>query len=257
MLHDNEDANEVDWNVRGLAVLPRTHVKVWATIGAVDVDSRENRVVITNLLGAFEGAVTGRALGGQRARDIRLLPAERVVVDIDVEEGQELLAVEILQRMKSDLDADLHLFECTRGNCWSAYRSTKQGSNERITVEHPSPGRWKAVVVASGVNRGQLHVTYMDRYTHAKLGSLSTDDTTSRRESMDRWESRFNVWRVGCPRSGYQPLGVLSVQARDWVVSGVRSYVPAFQARDDGKSRSALVATKYLPLSECTPDPFL
>ena len=252
MLHDNEDVNHVDWSIRGLDVLPRTPVKVWASIGGADLQLRDDRAVATNLFGTFEGAVAGLALGGLRSRRIQLSPAERVVVDIDVEEGQQLLAVEIEPLAASDLDADLHLLECTRDSCWSAYRSTNVGSDERIIVEHPRPGRWRAVVVASGANRRELHVTYMDRYTHAKLGSLSTTDTIRKREPGERWESHLNVWRAGCPRPEYHPIGLLSVRARDREVAGVRPYVPAFRARDDRHGRRAFVAIKYIPLNECT-----
>lgn len=246
VLHDMQDVLEFDWLAADQDYLPPTAVEVSARILGTSAVVERQDVRVENKLASFSGGITNVGLGGVRAVSARLLPWRSLVHDIEVEPGQELLVVEIGRLGGASLDADLHLFDCTRGTCAISRRSNKRGPHERVVVEGPAPGRWKAVVLTSGAEQGAMKLEYTDYYTHPKLGTLSTTDAPQQRKSGETWQSRFNVWRAGEPRQGYKPTGVIRIKDPSLWLRQLEAY--AFPFSPPVVSRAAYLELKPFPL---------
>lgn len=215
VLHDQKDSKEFDWVEANKEYLPPTAVEVSAKVLGVSATIEGRVVRVENRLAVFEGGVTSMELGGLRSSRATLQPRQSLVYNIDVEPGQQLLVAEIGRLNGANLDADLHLFDCSRGTCTISRRSEKRGAQERVVVERPTAGKWKAVVLASGNEQGTMELAYTDYYTHPKLGTLSTTDARLAREPSKVWHAKLNIWRAGEPRRGYQPAGVIRIMGED------------------------------------------
>lgn len=211
VLLDVQDWYEFDWQAADQEHLPSTAIEVSAKILGASAAIEGQQVRVENRLAAFDGGITTMGLGGMRSTRTTLRPRQPLIYDIEVEQGQELLVAEIDRLGGADLDADLHLFDCTPGTCAISRRSEKRGAHERVVVEKPTPGKWKAVILTSGREQGAMELSFTDYYIHPKLGTLSTTDTPKKHVPGASWQARLNIWRVGEPRQGYKPAGVIRI----------------------------------------------
>lgn len=212
VLHDEQDKRMFDWQAADLDYLPSSEIKISAKILGASAAVEGEEVRLENKLGAFNGAVENLGLGGLRSSRATLRPREPLVVDLEVEAGQALLAAAMDRVGGADLDADLHLFDCTGERCALSRRSDNRGAREQVVVEKPAPGKWKVVILASGDEQGAMELAYTDYYTHPRLGMLTTTDQPQERLPGETWQARMKVWRIDEPREGYRPAGVIRIR---------------------------------------------
>jgi hypothetical protein len=240
-LNDRADSSEHDWSVDPAQYLPPTDIGVKAVLYRTSLEQEGNVVHVLNTGAEFEGGVSTTSLAGMRSETFKLSTGAMRAFDIEVEPGQEMLVVEAAKLSGDSLDADLYLIECTQGRCWSAYRADHRHSNERVIVERPAAGKWKAVVVVTGSRSGQVEMSFTDYYAHPGLGALVSADDIRGRSPKDAWSAGLYWSRVGHLRPGYKLCGPIVVKAHGARLASVRSYVPAYLSRKEGEGRDALL----------------
>ncbi len=246
LLHENQDYKVFDWTVDGAKGLPDSMVEVTATVLGADIALHPGEVRLHNRLGAFVGGVPSGALGGRRSERVAVAPGETRSFDIEVEPGQPLLAAEIRPAGAAAGDVELHLFDCTTGHCWIARRGNQPGASQRVIVDRPSPGRWKAVIVASGAGAAPVAVDYADLYTHPKLGTLATTDSREPRKTGDDWVEKWTPLPGETPRAGYRRIGVLRFDADGFPTLALKPFEPSYQVAEP--ARDAILGLGYFEL---------
>ena len=241
VLNDRADSAEFDWTIAPGEYLPRTNVVLKASILSASMELGSAHLVVINKGSEFHGTVPTMALGGRRSQSARLIQGQVLAFDIEVEQGQELLVAQIVYSGGAHLDADLHLFDCTRGRCWSAYRGDKQHANEQVIVERPAAGKWRAMVVGVGAAVGEMELTFADYYAHPRYGALVTTDVVARRQPGETWIAHLHWWRGAEQRPGYDACGIVAIKAENMRQPSVRSYVPDFAARKEGEGRDTIL----------------
>ena len=168
---------------------------------------------IHNTLGDLEeAAVTGR-LAAVRKTEGQLARGEHRMFDIDVPAGVEFLVAEMqaTSAEPADADADLYLFDCTGKRCRLARAGRGYGASERVAVQHPKPGRWRAMLDSSASAAGRMRYRYTDLYTVAEAGVLSVIDPSIGRAAGSSWHARVRPWLTGVIRGERHPAAMLFV----------------------------------------------
>lgn len=245
VLVDNEDGAEFDWAVARGSYLPSTRVQIEASVFSVSSEASDGRVTLTNTGAAFEGTIANTPLGGIRKQRSRVRSGEMQSYDLEVEEGQEFLGVEMEAISVARGDADLFLFDCTQRVCRAVGSSDREGANEELIIHRPTPGKWKAVIVALRDGSDEMDLMLADYYAHPKLGALMTDAATKRRRTGEQWSSRLHLWTAARPKAGYEPIGIIGI-----------STMPK-QVTSDGATRLIehvpRIGWKHFPVSAPTP----
>lgn len=161
--------------------------------------SAEAGFVVNNRLAPFRGSVVSSSLASLSSSRRSVRAGEQNVHDILVEEGSELLVVEITQVGAQYLDTDLHLFDCSQGGCVPARRSASFQMAERVLVQEPSPGLWKLIVDASTASGGTAEYEYRALFTHPRFGMTSVADPRVWRGTDQSWEVMARSWKVASP----------------------------------------------------------
>lgn len=209
MLHERSDKDQLDWLADRRVPLPPSHFEVDAKISGTSMSVHGSQLRARNIFSDWVGKVDGGPLGGQRTSRLRIEAGKPAIVDIEVEDGQELLGVELNAKGDSLLDGDVYLFDCTRPACELARKSDALGSSETIVVRSPAPGLWKAVVIGTGVGE-RAAVSLTDYFVHPRTGGVIANDFEARRVSNEVWEVGLSSWRAAPPRKGYAGIGTLS-----------------------------------------------
>ncbi|HEY0182446.1 MAG TPA: S8 family serine peptidase, partial [Rhodopila sp.] len=210
MLMDMGDGFVQDWSVAPGQVLPRTKVKVQASLLSVEARVEGGDVVLRNRGAAFEGGLRSRALAAQRSETIALAPVQEIERTLTVAEGTERLLLELVPDAGTD-SAWVNLYQCESGKCTRHGDVDVNGRHKRIVVDNPKAGTWKAVVTHYSVEPGKIELR--ETQAHPKYGVLTSADAPRKREVGAEWRAPVNLWRRGAVPGGYVPAMLLDVQA--------------------------------------------
>lgn len=210
MLMDMGDAFAQDWSVAPGTVLPRTKVKVQASLLSVEARLEGRGVVLRNRGAAFEGRLRSHALAAQRSETMALAPVQEIERTLTVSEGTERLLLELVPDAGTD-SAWVNLYQCESGKCTRYGDVDVNGRHKRIVVERPKAGTWKAVVTHYSDAPGKVELR--ETQAHAKYGVLTSADAPRKREVGAEWRVPVNIWKRGAAPGGYTPALLLDVQA--------------------------------------------
>jgi hypothetical protein len=210
MLMDMGDAFAQDWAVAPGTVLPRTKVKVQASLLSVEARLEGEDVVLHNRGAAFEGRLRSHALAAQRSETIDLMPVQEIERTVIVAEGTERLLLELLPETGTD-SAWVNLYRCEAGKCARQGDVDLNGRQKRIVVDNPKAGVWKTVLTHYSTKPGKIELR--ETQAHPKYGVLTSADAPSKREIGAEWRVPVNIWKRGSVPGGYTPMLLLDVQA--------------------------------------------
>jgi len=211
MLMDMGDGFAQDWSVPPGTVLPRTKVKLQASLLSVEAHVEGGEVVLRNRGAAFEGRLRSHALGMQRSETIPLAAVEAVERPLSVAEGTERLLLELVPEAGTD-SAWVNLYECESADkCVRRGSVDLNGRDKRIVVDRPKAGAWKAIITHYGERPGRVELR--ETQAHPKFGVLTSTDTPSKREVGAQWRVPVNVWTRAPVAGGQTPVMLLDVEA--------------------------------------------
>ncbi len=210
MLMDMGDAFAQDWSIAPGQVLPRTKVKVQASLLSVEARMEGQDVVLRNRGAAFEGGLRSRALAAQRSETIALAPVQEFERTLTVAEGTERLLLELVPDAATD-SAWVNLYRCESDKCTRHGDADVNGRHKRIVVDNPKAGTWKAVVTHYSTKPGKIELR--ETQAHAKYGVLTSADAPRKRDVGTEWRVPVNIWNRSAVPDGYTPTLLLDVQA--------------------------------------------
>lgn len=208
------DSAEYDWSARGQDVLPSVNVRLRVSVSGVSVSTPsvtsagDMTIGFTNDFDTFTGAASG-AIGAMREEQGELRYGERQVVDLEVEDGASLLIAEVAGSGREAADFDLYLYDCTGTACTPARYGVSYNGRERVLVQNPSPGAWKAIVALHGVSSDAVSFTYRDIYIHPRFGGFHLTDEKAERQTGEKWSARGHIWLAERPDAVRTPIGVV------------------------------------------------
>lgn len=212
MLMDMGDGFAHDWSVPPGRVLPRTKVKMQASLLSVEARVEGGDVVLRNLGAAFEGRLRSHALAAQRSETIALAASQSIERALIVDEGTERLLLELLPDAGTD-SAWVNLYRCESGQCTrqGTGGADTDGRHKRIVVDRPGAGTWKAVVTHHGAGPGRVELR--ETRAHPRYGMLTSTDGPRQREAGAEWRVPVNVWTREAVPGGYVPVLLLDVES--------------------------------------------
>ena len=224
VLNESGDSTTPDWKVRDQDHLPPVRADVRVSVSGVDLGmpaimkaGASVPITLTNLLDSFTGRTSG-AIGALRRKDGVLSRHHTQVFDLTVEDGASLLIAEI-ETAAAGADFDLYLFDCTGGACKPARYSTAYASGERVLIENPLPGSWKAIVSLHGDNVDQAPFSYRDIIVHPRFGGVLTTDVLKLRGPGEVWHVTAHAWLTEATPKMRTPMTLLMVtdpSRREW-----------------------------------------
>jgi len=223
---DRGDGSKFDWTVADADVLPDTEVSLDVAVYGNEVKTEKDAVALRNLGAATYTAARAVPLGGLRQQSFALQGGQSHMVDVEVEPGQQYLGAEIAPVGPAAHDVQLYALYCKDDRCKSSRRSERFGSEERVLVEQPLPGRWKLVAVAVGDPARTTRLQLKDYYAHPKLGALYPAETYDTRDPGSERRVAVRNWRLDKPREGYEakawlpvyglPASAVEYEASEW-----------------------------------------
>lgn len=210
MLMDMGDAFDQDWSVAPGTVLPRTKVKVQASLLSVAARLEDGDVVLQNRGAAFEGSLRSHALAAQRSETIVLAPVQEMERTLAVAEGTERLLLELVPAAGTD-SVWVNLYQCESGKCTRHGDVDVNGRHKRIVVDNPKAGIWRMVITHYSVKPGKIELR--ETQAHAKYGVLTSTDAPRKRDVGAEWRVPVNIWNRSAVPGGYTPALLLDVQA--------------------------------------------
>jgi hypothetical protein len=125
-------------------------------------------------MAGFSGQFYSLGLGGARI-DRPTLTAEtgQKIYEIDVPPGTTRLEASIAGASDPQADVDLYLFEATREPAILVGHSLADGSEERVAVSNPRPGKWRLVIAPYRLPNGPIQINYRDTFYHEMFGGLA------------------------------------------------------------------------------------
>lgn len=180
-----------DWSLAD-EVGPRRNIGL--DIAVVDADISYDRVKgvahIENRGAALYGGLATASAASFREKAGRIAPHTHKVFEIEVEPGSEMLVAEIEPISGADLDMDLFLYYCPRtDDCHPLRHARTYSMTERLVVQWPAEGIWKAVLTTYGATGGATKYRYRDYWTHPKFGGLASGDMLVPRGSGEAWSA--------------------------------------------------------------------
>jgi len=106
---------------------------------------------------------------------------------ITVPTGTTNLTVTIGNASDLGADLDLYVYDCTSGTCVLAGSGTTSAASERVSLNSPAAGSWKAVVDPFSVPAGSTTYTYSDAFANTAYGTVTTNDILTPRASGTTW----------------------------------------------------------------------
>ena len=224
VLNESGDSTTPDWTVRDQDYLPPVTADVRVSVSGVDLGMPAKMkaggsvpITLTNRLDSFTGRTSG-AIGALRRKDGVLGRHHTQLFDLTVEDGTSLLIAEI-ETAAAGADFDLYLFDCTGGSCKPARYGTAYASGERVLMENPLPGSWKALVKLHGGNVDQAPFSYRDIIVHPRFGGVLTTDALKLRGSGEVWQVTAHAWLAEATPRMRTPMALLMVtdpSRREW-----------------------------------------
>jgi hypothetical protein len=159
--------------------------------------------------------------------------------EIDVPHGASTLAVYARVQKPPVTGIELHLYDCTSGECFSYDFTLPSSSNPQLVVRRPKPGRWIAavnagpipsaittfkvdVLIAGRVTRHEIDRSHSASLRLPALAGTSTAgsnqksnqvllyelvDAAAERDEIDHpWETRSSL-----PKQWHTPVAIASV----------------------------------------------
>lgn len=204
------------------------------------------QVRVTNSFASFDGYYADAPLGSAFSnRTIIAAGNEPVVYEINIPEGAETLKARIDGPATKAADVDLYLYFC-RKECELKAFSARSGVQEQVTIVRPNGGKWKVVLDPVSINSGPLLLDYLDIFTHAAFGSLTS--LTPNVAFTQRTSSRtgFVAKIDALPVNGRRLVGLVELMARD--LATVRyDYNANTKTVESVKERVALAETLVEP----------
>lgn len=208
MLMDMGDAFTQDWSIPPGTVLPRTKVKVKASLLRAEAQLQGEEVLVTNRGAAFTGGLRTQLLGAERLQTLELSPVQETEQNLTVVKGTERLLVELTPKGAID-SVWVNLYQCESDKCTRYGNVDLNGSAKRISVNNPKVGTWKVVITHYGSKPGQ--VLLRDTHLNPEYGILSSADSSLLREVGSTWRVPIKRWQRGPVPPGYHRVQVLDV----------------------------------------------
>ena len=150
-------------------------------------------VRLENVLAPFEGKAAAVGVASVATETLSLTRGQRMVErKIKVDADAKRLAVRI-RTGDPAADLDLHLFDCTQGQCERRESVVFRSGEKELTVEKPAAGEWRAVMTANSLQPGGTRIEYAEAVVLPKYGELTVTDTTSRRPTGVVWTAAATV----------------------------------------------------------------
>ena len=252
--------------------LKPARVKVTATLAAVTVGGdlsaqavaggslSDTTIELTNRFGAVIASVTSASLGSAFQTRREIAQGEQHLYEVNVPQGAASLRARLSEVAEARADLDLYLFDCSalgkkpeaspapereKGNkappappapCAPRGKAATVERDGEVEITMPAPGRWVIVVDAYSIPSGRTAYTYLDVFTHPRLGAVVAADSPARRDTGGAWISPAHIW-VASQSKESQPEGSLTGNGRsllarivvtnpDWRVTGAELIAP-------------------------------
>ncbi len=152
------------------------------------------RIRIKNTGASFYGGLASISRASLYEQEGVLEARQHITYDIDVLAGAELLVAEVVPTGIDTIDADLMVYYCPDGNDCKLVRQARSYSmTEKVVVERPASGRWKAAISTFGARDGAAGFRFRNYWTHPKFGTVVSEDAKLDREVGADWTATFSV----------------------------------------------------------------
>jgi hypothetical protein len=226
-------------------------VKVHATLIGVDVavdnpatasisprSSVNLPVSLNNRFGGVTAGASNGALGSAFQTTRTIAQGEQQLYEVIVPEGATSLRARVSGVADSRADLDVYLLDCTSADKPPAQAPPEKEKGNKapplappvgqpkskaatvdaggeVEVLDPTPGRWVIVVDGYRVPAGRTTYSYLDVYTHPKLGTLAVTDTAERRDPGAQWKTAAHAWVASVPESSRALMAEIAVTSPD------------------------------------------
>jgi hypothetical protein len=168
---------------------------------------------LKNAFGPFTGRAVGTNLGSAKVARPSIADGGSATFEIPVAAGSSQLRVKIGRTSDLTADLDLLLYNCTSGtSCVLTAQSADSDSEEAVTVNAPTAGRWVALVDGFAVPAGTTEFDYLDVFTGAAFGSIAVTDANAARPAGAQWTVTGTVTAKTVPTAGRVLLGSVEVR---------------------------------------------
>jgi subtilase family protein len=185
-------------SVLGATVTPNPDTIPTATIG----QPIQREYQLANAFRSFTGRAAGTNLGSAKIDTPTIADGQNSQFPVNVTEGAEELRVKIGNTADLSADLDLAVFDCTSGSCKLAGQSADGDSEEAVTIQNPTPGRWVVLVAGYSVPAGQTTYDYLDVFSGAAFGTIAVDDANADRPNGAQWTVAATVTPLAAPEAG-------------------------------------------------------
>jgi hypothetical protein len=168
-------------------------------------------------------AGTSGPLGSAFQAHGEIARGEQRMYEVIVPRGATSLRARLSEVSDAGADLDLYVLDCAtpekkldakpapeleKGNktppappapCAPRGKAATVDRNGEVEVLTPTPGRWVVVVDAYAVPSGRTSYSYLDVFTHPRLGAVAAADFPSRRDPGASWNLPAHVWVAGSP----------------------------------------------------------
>lgn len=134
------------------------------------------------------GGTTALASTREEVRSIASDAAPQEVA-ITVPTGTSQLVVTLGNASDLQADLDVYVYQCTAGptSCTLRGSGTTSSSTERVAINNPAPGAWKAVIDPFSVPSGSTTFTYGDQFANTAYGTVTAVDPIASHASGLSW----------------------------------------------------------------------
>lgn len=195
---ERSDMLEFDRALGDEQYLPPVNVSLGITASAVRVSespeskSETQKWSIENRLAPT--VITGRYTIAEYASESRALVVnQHILREFQVPKPTSTVVVEVQPSGESIIDVDLYLFDCARARCKLEKPAVSSAAHERVFVNDPSAGKWKAIVFAHGPMYQKGRFDYRQYFLSSELPRVSTGDAGSNREIDELWSTQSDA----------------------------------------------------------------
>lgn len=175
-------------------------------------DGEVRKVTVKNTLASLDEAQLVGRIAAVRTTRGRIAQGEQRVFEVDVRVGAEYLVAAVAPTSAEPLDVDLYLFDCTGPKCALVRAARSNRAHERVFVQHPQPGRWRAILDASAAAAGQMQYEYTDFFTVSDAGVIAVADRVGPHAAAAEWQVRIKPWLIDAFLDDRTPAAALFLQ---------------------------------------------